>query len=400
MTLPQVADCAQLLTEQFAAVLGQMPDPSGGPAAGQLEHELAEAFGVSHAVAVSSGTAALHAALSACGIGSGDHVLVPALTVVMTVAPLVAVGATPVFVDSDPATLDLDYDDAARKVTARTRAIIPVHLWGRMGDPAALTAFAAEHGLAVIEDAAQAAGTERDGYRAGTVGEAGCFSMKDGKILWSGEGGFLLTARRDVAEHAAAFRSHWQPAPPVQTAHSRLSTNARLAAPLAMIALTNLRRLPALVGLRRAQMRHLLHALKHVPGLAAIAPTTREEWNGFAALLHIDLPNPRGFADHLAQRGVPNSTGSFGLVPCDRRPMFTLSDRPCRGAAEILDRTLAIVLTERDTEAALDRYATIIAREAAAWTVCGGIPAPHPPTSSERPCRRRPASTSERSLPT
>ncbi|MGV9383614.1 DegT/DnrJ/EryC1/StrS family aminotransferase [Nonomuraea sp. NPDC003707] len=378
MTLPAVADGALLLADQLAAVLGQMPDPSGGPVAGQLERELAEAFGVPHAIAVSSGTAALHVALSACGIGPGDEVLVPALTVVMTVAPLGAVGATPVFVDSDPATLDLDYDDAARKVSARTRAIIPVHLWGRMGDPAALAAFASEHGLAVVEDAAQSAGTSRDGQRAGTVGTAGCFSMKDGKILWSGEGGFLLTASRDVAEHTAAFRSHWQPPPPGQAPQSRLATNARLAAPLAAIALANLRQLPTLVELRRAQTRHLLHALEHVPGLAAVAPATREEWNGFAPLLHIDLPNPRGFAEHLAQQGVPNSTGSFGLVPCDSRPMFALSDRPCRGAAEILDRTLAVILTERDTEATLDRYAAVIAHAAAAWNTCRDAPEPTP----------------------
>jgi perosamine synthetase len=344
-----------------------MPDPSGGPVGGQLEDDLAEAFGVPHAVAVASGTAALHAALSACGIGPGDEVLVPALTVVMTVAPLAALGAVPVFVDSDPATLDLDYDDAARKVTSRTRAIIPVHLWGRMGDPAALAAFASSRGLAVVEDAAQAAGTARDGQRAGTAGTAGCFSMKDGKILWSGEGGFLLTARREVAEHAAAFRSHWQPAPPGQAPLSRLATNSRLAAPLAAIALANLRRFRCLVELRRAQTRHLLDALEQAPGLAALPPAAGEEWNGFAPLLHIGLPGPRAFAEHLALRGVPNSAGSFRLVPCDTRPMFTSRGRPCRGAAQILDHTLAVILTERETEAALDRYAAIITREATAW---------------------------------
>lgn len=380
MTLPAVPGGTQLLADQLPIVLEQMPDPSGGPTAGQLERELSAAFGVPHAVSVASGTAALHAALSACGIGPGDEVLVPALTVIMTVAPLVALGATPVFVDSDPATLDLDYDDAARKVTARTRAIIPVHLWGRMGEPATLVAFASEHGLAVVEDAAQAAGTTRDGRRAGTVGTVGCFSMKDGKILWSGEGGFLLTARRDVAEHAAAFRSHWQPAPAGQAPQSRLATNSRMAAPLAAIALANLRRLPHLVDLRRAQARYLLNALSQVSGLVAIAPATRERWNGYAPLLHIDLPNPRGFAEHLAQqRGVPNSTGSFRLVPCDSRPMFTSRGQPCRGAAEILDRTLAIILTERDTEATLDHYAAVIAYEAAAWvTTHHGAPVPAP----------------------
>ena len=367
MTLPPVPGGAQPLADQLAVVLGQMPDPGGGPVAGQLEHDLAEVFGVPHVVAVASGTAALHAALSACGIRPGDEVLVPALTVVMTVAPLSALGAVPVFVDSDPATLDLDYDDAARKVTSRTRAIIPVHLWGRMGDPAALAAFASGHGLTVVEDAAQAAGTARDGQRAGTAGTAGCFSMKDGKILWSGEGGFLLTARRDVAEHATAFRSHWQPSPTGQAPLSRLATNSRLAGPLAAIALANLRRFSDLVGLRRAQTRHLLDALEQAPGLVALPPATGEEWNGFAPLLHIDLPNPRAFAGHLAQQGVPNSTGSFRLVPCDTRPMFTGRDRPCRGAAQILDHTLAVILTERDTETTLDRYAAVIAREATAW---------------------------------
>jgi len=233
-----------------------------------------------------------------------------------------------------------------------------------MGDPAALASFASEHGLAVVEDAAQAVGTTRDGQRAGTVG---CFSMKDGKILWSGEGGFLLTARREVAEYARAFRSHWLPAPPGEAPLSRLATNSRLAAPLAAIALANLRRISHLVQLRQEQTRHLLHALEQTPGLVALSPAAGEEWNGFAPLLHIDLPNPRAFAEHVAQQGVPSSTGRFRLVPCDTRPMFTSPDRPCRGAAQILDHTLAVVLTERDTETTLDRYAAVIAREATAW---------------------------------
>lgn len=358
------------LAEDLAAVLTQMPDPSGGPFAGRLESELAETFGVPYVVAVASGTAALHAALSACGIGPGDEVLVPALTVVMTVAPLATLGATPVFVDSDPATLDLDWDDAARKVTARTRAIVPVHLWGRMGDPAALAAFASEHGLAIIEDAAQAAGTVRNGQRAGTVGTVGCFSMKDGKILWSGEGGFLVTSSRELAQYAAAFRSHWQDAPAGEAPLSRLATNCRLAGPLAALALANVRRLPDLVDLRRAQTRHLLNAVAQTPGLTVLSPAVGENWNGFAPLLRIELPRPRAFAEHLARLGVPNSVGSFHLVPCDTRPMFTSSDRPpCRGTAEVLDRTLAVLLTERTTETTLDHYSAVIAREAAAWAM-------------------------------
>ncbi|MEV7872593.1 DegT/DnrJ/EryC1/StrS family aminotransferase [Streptomyces sp. NPDC088124] len=367
MTLPPPSDRDSLLAEMTAA-LSAMPDPAACEHLRLFEDEAAHALGTAHAVAVSSGTAALHAALSACGIGQGDEVLVPALTVIMTVAPVCALGATPVFVDSDPATLDLDYEDAARKVNARTRAVLPVHLWGRMGDLGALAAFASEHGLAVIEDAAQAIGTVRIGRPAGGVGTVGCFSMKDGKILWSGEGGFLTTDSGQVAEHARAFRSHWQPAPPGEVPLGRLATNSRLAAPLAALALANLHRLPDLVERRRAQTRYLLNALEQVPGLSALAPGAGEEWNGFSPLLHIAHPSPRAFAEHLAQQGVPNSTGSFRLVPCDTRPMFPRPQQPCRGAAEILNRTLAVVLAEGDTQATLDRYADIIARAVAVRT--------------------------------
>ncbi|MEV4830599.1 aminotransferase class I/II-fold pyridoxal phosphate-dependent enzyme [Micromonospora sp. NPDC049257] len=366
MTPPTAGTDAASIADHLVGVLDQMPDPSGGPAAGQLERDLAEAFGVPHAVAVSSGTAALHGALFACSIGPGDEVLVPALTVVMTVAPLAALGATPVFVDSDPNTLDIDYDDAARKVTSRTRAILPVHLWGRVGDPAALTAFAAAHDLVVIEDAAQAAGSTRAGQRAGTIGTVGCFSLKDGKILWSGEGGFLLTARRDLAEHAAAFRSHWQPAPPGQQPLSRLATNSRLAAPLAAIALANVHRFQDLLAWRQEQTRRLLHALEQARGLIALEPAADEQWNSFSPLLRVDLPGARAFTEHLAQQGVPNSTGSFRLVPCDTRP-FAQPSRPCRGAAQILDHMLAVLITDRDTEATLDHYAAVITREATTW---------------------------------
>ncbi|MFJ9821175.1 DegT/DnrJ/EryC1/StrS family aminotransferase [Streptomyces sp. NPDC101151] len=357
------------LGESVLAALAGMPDPAGAAHTSQFEQDLTEAFASRNAVAVSSGTTALHAALAAAGVGPGDEVLVPALTVVMTAAPVVQLGATAVFVDSDPANLDLDYTDAAAKVTDRTKAIVPVHLWGRMGDPASLRVFAAERGLTVIEDAAQAAGTSRAGVMAGAVGAAGCFSMKDGKILWSGEGGFVLTEDPALAAHARAFRSHWLQPPPGSRPQEQLALNGRLAEPLAALAQANLRRFPALLERRRAQTTYLLRALDGVRGLTPLQTATDETWNHYAPLLHIGPPNPRAFAEHLAQLGVPSSTGTFRLVPCDTRPMFASGDQaPCRGAAQILDHTLALVLTEHDDEAALDRYAAVITREAAAWS--------------------------------
>jgi perosamine synthetase len=356
------------LSQGMLAALAGMPDPAGAEFTARFEHDLIKVFASRHAVAVSSGTTALHVALASAGVGPGDEVLVPALTVVMTAAPVVLLGATPVFVDSDPDSLDLDYTDAAAKVTPRTKAIVPVHLWGRMGDPAVLRAFAAMLGLTIIEDAAQAAGTSRAGVTAGTVGAAGCFSMKDGKILWSGEGGFILTDDSALATCAQAFRSHWLHPPPGSRPQERIALNGRLAEPLAALAQANLGRFPALVERRRAQTAHLLRALDSARGLTPLRPAPDETWNHYAPLLHIDLPHPRAFAEHLAQQGVPSSTGSFHLVPCDARPMFTSGDQtPCRGAAQILDRTLALVLTEHDGETVLDHYTSVITQEAAAW---------------------------------
>ncbi|MFE4512660.1 DegT/DnrJ/EryC1/StrS family aminotransferase [Kitasatospora sp. NPDC056783] len=368
MSGPPPPPAADQLGPGVLAALADMPDPARSAHADAFEGGLAGALGTRYAVAVNSGTAALHAALFAVGIGPGDEVLVPALTVIMTAAPVVQLGATPVFVDSDPATLDLDYADATSKVTARTRAIVPVHLWGRMGDPATLAAFASLHHLAVVEDAAQAAGTSRAGVVAGTAGSAGCFSMKDGKILWSGEGGFVVSNDAHLAARARAFRGHWLTPPPGDRAQQHLAVNARLAEPLAALAHANLRRLPALLERRRSQSTYLLHALAGARGLSPIRPATDETWNHYSPLLSIALPRPRAFAEHLARIGVPNSTGTFHLIPCDTRPMFAAGARPpCRGAAQILERTLAVVLTDRDDEAVLDRYAAAITHAGSEW---------------------------------
>ncbi|MGW0867046.1 DegT/DnrJ/EryC1/StrS family aminotransferase [Streptomyces sp. NPDC002611] len=354
--------------DSVLAALSHMPDPTGAEFATRFEHDLTQVFAQRHAVAVSSGTTALHAALSAAGVGPDDEVLLPALTVIMTAQPVVQLGAKPVFVDSDPDTLDLDYADAASKVTGRTKAIVPVHLWGRMGAPVSLRAFAAERELVIVEDAAQAAGTSRAGIRAGSVGAAGCFSTKDGKILWSNEGGFVLSSDPAIAAHVRAFRGHWLTPPPGSRPQEQLGLPGRMPELIAALAQANLLRFPALLERRRAQTAYLLRALTGARGLTPLQPPTDETWNHYSPLLRIGLPNPRAFAEHLAQLGVPSSTGSFRLVPCDTRPMFTGGDRaPCRGAAQILDRTLAIVLTERDEEAVLDRYAAVLTREADAW---------------------------------
>ena len=157
------------LPGELAAVLARMPDPSRNDAVHALEAGLADDLGVPDTVAVASGTAAVHTVLLACGIGPGDDALLPSACVVMSAAPVIHAGARPVFVDCYADGVDLDWDDAAGKVTPRTRAIMRVHLWGLPCCRAAkLRDFAAAHGLRVIEDACQAQGSRTGGQALGT----------------------------------------------------------------------------------------------------------------------------------------------------------------------------------------------------------------------------------------
>lgn len=352
----------------LADLLATMPDPAGGGQSAALEQELAAALGVRHAISVNSGTAALHTALVAAGIGPGDEILVPAVSVVMSVAPIVYAGARPVFVDCTGSG-DLDLADLAAKCGPRARAVLPVYLWGRGGDPAAVTAFAQQRGLLMIEDACQAHATLAGGRPLGTFGDLGCFSLKDGKILWSGEGGYILTSNDDLAAACRAYRSHWTTPPPGQAPLARLGNNYRLAEPLAVIARANLARFGELARRRRAQATRMLTAVGAVPGLTEVASHAGETWNGYSPLWRISLPDPRGFCRRLADRGVPNSVGSFGLVSCDQRPMFaSFGPAACPTAAHVIDTTLGVMLTAHDDDRRISRLAEIITEEARQWT--------------------------------
>jgi len=176
-----------------------------------LETEFAAAMGVRHAVAVSNGTAALHLALLACGIGPGDEVITVANTFFATAEAIVAVGAKPVFVDISADGHLINCDAIERAITPRTRAILPVHLYGELADMERILAIARSHDLRVIEDACQAHGAQRANTAAGTFGDAGCFSFYPTKNLGTvGEGGMIVTNSDEVAQSAAMLRDHGQ----------------------------------------------------------------------------------------------------------------------------------------------------------------------------------------------
>ena len=177
-----------------------------GPKVAEFEARFAERHGVKHGIATTSCTTALHLILTALGIGPGDEVIVPAFTWVSTANVVMYCGATPVFVDVDPKTCNLAIEQVAHKVTARTKAIIPVHLFGRCVDMDALTDAAP--GIPLVEDAACAAGAAYKGRSAGTLGVAGAFSFHPRKSITTGEGGMITTNDDRLAEKMRILRNH------------------------------------------------------------------------------------------------------------------------------------------------------------------------------------------------
>jgi dTDP-4-amino-4,6-dideoxygalactose transaminase len=202
------------LRHEFAAAIDEVIEASafaGGPFVTEFEEDFARYCGVNHAVGVGSGTDALWLALLALGIGPGDEVITVPMTFIATAEAISRAGATPVFVDICATTYTMDPAGLESALTSRTKAILPVHLFGQMADMDPILAFARNHGLFVLEDAAQAHGASYRGNRAGSLGEAGCFSFYPGKNLGAfGEAGAVTTNDAKLAAQMRMFRDHGQ----------------------------------------------------------------------------------------------------------------------------------------------------------------------------------------------
>jgi len=179
-----------------------------GPKVTELEEKIAEYIGIKHAVAVNSGTSALHLALLALGIGPGDEVIVPSLSYIATTNCVKFVGATPVFADIDITTYNISPDDIKKKITSKTKAIIAVHQMGLAADMSPILQIAKQHKLLVIEDAACALGATYKGKMVGLFGDIACFSLHPRKSITTGEGGLIVTKNKKTAELLRSLRSH------------------------------------------------------------------------------------------------------------------------------------------------------------------------------------------------
>ncbi len=200
------------LRPEIEAAIGRVLDSNGfilGAEVAALEHELAEYCGVRHAIGCASGTDALLLALMAFDIGPGDEVITTPYSFFATVSAITRLGATPVFVDIDPLTFNLDIAQIGDKIGDRTKAIQPVHLYGQCADMAGLREISERRGVPLVEDAAQAIGAEENGVRAGAMSEIGCFSFYPSKNLGGmGDGGFMTTNDDDLAQKLRALRVH------------------------------------------------------------------------------------------------------------------------------------------------------------------------------------------------
>jgi dTDP-4-amino-4,6-dideoxygalactose transaminase len=213
-----------------------------GKAVADFEKAFATASGAEYGVGVASGTDAIALGLQACNISAGDEVILPANTFVATLIGVIRAGATPIFVDCDPETALIDLNAAAKVVTSKTKAIIPVHLYGQMVSPRQLLDFADTYNVLIFEDAAQAHLAQRDGYRAGSVGIAAAFSFYPSKNLGAiGDGGILLTRDADVAQKMQRLRNYGAS---YKYYHTEPGTNSRLDTLQAAVLLEKLAYLP------------------------------------------------------------------------------------------------------------------------------------------------------------
>ena len=319
-----------------------------GPKVRALEEAFADYCGVQHAIATSSGTTALHVALLAHGIGDGDEVITSPFTFISSANSILFTGAKPVFVDIDPATFNIDAAQIEQAITPRTKAIMPVHLFGLTADMGPIMALAEKHDLAVIEDACQAHGAEYQGQRAGSFG-TGCFSFYPTKNMTTGEGGMITTDDEAVAEQCRAIRQHGMRR---RYYHEELGYNFRMTDIHAAIGLAQLKKLERF---NQARIAHAQFLTEHLQGL--VTPTVPD---GRRHVFHqYTVRVPDGQRDALAEHLRDNDVG-YGVyypVPVHRQTLYAEGlgydvsmPQAERASAEVLSLPVHPALSQSDLQ--------------------------------------------------
>ena len=288
-----------------------------------FEREFAAYVGARHAVAVSSGTAALHLGLQALGVKPKDEVLVPSFSFVATATPLLALGAEPVFIDIDPDTYTIDPEEARRKLTKRTRGIIPVHLYGHPADLGSLVDFAEDRDLWMLEDACQAHGARYRGRHVGTFGDAAAFSFYPSKNMTVyGDGGMVVTNRADVMKRLRMLVDAGR-GPGDKYIHRIIAENYRLSEIACATGRVQLAHLPAWLEARRRLAREYTAALSAVPEV--VPPVEKEGCVHSYYVYTIRAKRRSALTDFLKQSGI--ATGQYYPTPIHRQPCMPMEYR-------------------------------------------------------------------------
>jgi perosamine synthetase len=310
LVVPDI-DEAELIEVQAVLASGYLTQ---GPKVAEFERLIAARVGTRYAFATTSATTALHLGLVAMGIGPGDEVLVADFTFPASANVVVQQGATPILVDVDPVTFTMDPDDLVRRITARSRALIPVHAFGLSTDMNPILEIARAHNLLVLEDAACAIAATYYDRPVGSMGTAGCFSFHPRKAITTGEGGMITTDDDALAERIALLRSHGGVRTGNRFRFEAAGFNYRLSDILAAVGVAQLRKLDAILARKRELAAEYTRRLS---GLAGVTAPVEPAWRGhvyqsYVLMLDEAIDRDR-VIDAMKQRGIETTLGTYAL---------------------------------------------------------------------------------------
>lgn len=311
--------------EEIAAVTAVLESDrlALGPATQEFEERFAEAIGTRHAIAVNSGTSGLHLCVRALGIGPGDEVITTPFSFIASSNCILFEGATPVFVDVKPGTYNIDPDHIEAAITEKTKAILPVHVFGQSAEMDAIMEIARKHGLAVIEDACEAIQAQHNGTAAGTFGDAAIYGFYPNKQITTGEGGMIVTNDDQIADACRSMRNQGRATNMQWLTHVRLGYNYRISELTAALGVEQMKKLDTILSLRHEKAMRYREILADVPGVHFPQGWKLEGHSWFVFPIQVDAAIRDAVIGKLADRGI-QSKAYFS--PCIHLQEFYMRD--------------------------------------------------------------------------
>lgn len=326
-----------------------------GPKVMEFEEKFANWIGAKYGIATNSGTSALHVALLACGIGEGDEVITTPFTFIASGNAIVYTGATPVFADIDLDTYTIDPDKIEDLITDKTKAILPVQLYGQAADMDKIREIAEKHDLKIIEDAAQAHGAEYNGEKVGTLGDMACFSFYPTKNMTTSEGGMITTNDEELAKKAQMFRAHGASE---RYHHDEIGYNFRMTDIAAAIGLAQLKVIDEFNNKRISNANYLNEQLKDVEGIATPKSPDNYKHVYHQYTILVEKGNRDDWVEFLTNKGI--GTGIHYPIPLYNQPIYKKLgiEGDCPLAEKAADNVISLPvhpsLTKEDLDLVVD----------------------------------------------